>query len=257
MNDKEFLNMCRNIDFSASSDSQKVYTYTITKNKISKQEKTNMKRVRKPMALVAIVAVLLSVTTIAVVATPNWIRRDVVIITGEEYVRNISIYESSDGVLFGIDIDRDGGGGPIIAEVDGETWVIRDELHFDNLDEALALLAHDSILLPTTLPEGFEFYRATFPVNPLIHTDVEQRAAYNMFFMLTNGDDTIQVMLSGWEEDWGIPVFGGNQRDVTINGMTGAVADSGLLMYNNNVMYSISTESLSQDELIQLAESFQ
>jgi len=253
MNDKEFLKMCRDIDFSASSNSQKVFN--ITKNKISKQENTNMKRVRKPIALIAIVAVLLSLTTIVVVATPNWIRRHVEIIEGAEYIHDIAIYESSGGIVFGADIDQDGG--PIIIEVDGETWIIRDELHFDNLDEALALLAHDNVLLPTILPEGFEFYRATFPVNPLIHTNTEQRAAYTMFFRFTNGDDTIQVMLSGWEEDWGLPVFAGNQRDVTINGMPGAVADFGLLMYNNNVMYSIDSEYLSQDELIQLAESFQ
>jgi len=105
------------------------------------------------------------------------------------------------------------------------------------------------------MPEGFEFYRATFPVNPLIHT-TQDRADCTMLIRFTNGDDIIQVMVSSWEEDWGLPMFSGSQRDITVNGMSGAVADFVLLMYNNNVMYSIDSESLSQDELIQFAESF-
>ena len=132
--------------------------------------------------------------------------------------------------------------------------VLQDELHFDNIEEALNLLESDNVSMPSYLPEGFVFERATFPINPINHPE-ELRAGKHMFADYSNGEDSIRVMTMEWDPGWGISVFSGSQKDIKINGNTGAIADGMVMVMIGDVLYSIDALSLTQEELIKIAKS--
>jgi len=263
MTDKEFLEKCRNVDFSVDCDVENNLKALKERLLLSEEENINMvknRRFKRPAAVAAAIAAVLSLT-VAVAAAPSiWRYLDTRVMEGEEFLSEFVVKQSEEGyTITGMSIDRDAldaaGGGAIVVEVEGETMVLSDELHLDSIEEALELLEIDNPLLPSYLPEGFAFERATFPVNPLNHPD-QVGSATILNIQYTDGEATILLMVMAWDESGGMSIFG-DQRDITVNGHMAAVADGGLKAIINNVAYFISAPSLTQDELIRIAESLQ
>ena len=192
MTNEDFLTKCRNLDPSTAVDRQQnlrdIQARLATNPKA--EEQMHMKKNFKTPAIIAATLVgILSVSAVAYAAAPMvWRHFDTRITQGDEFVNDFFMAEMDmpDGTTSiggGIDIDRAAleaaGGGVITVEVDGEEWIILDELHFDNTQDGLALLALPNVQVPTTLPEGFYFSRFTFPVNPHHH-------AYKWGVMPTN-----------------------------------------------------------------------
>jgi len=203
MNDA-FLAKCKSIDPSAEVDRKKNLE-AIKTRLLNEEEQTAMlrsKKILRPAIAAALLTGVMLLSVVAYAAAPMvWRYFDTRVVQGEEFVTGFYVaeFELPDGTISqgsGIIFDREAleaaGGGVVIVEVDGEEWVVLDELHFDNLEDGLALLHLDDVLVPIYLPEGFSFNRFTFPVNPNNHqiTWGEMRAAElaRIYFNNENGD---------------------------------------------------------------------
>jgi len=212
----DFLAKCRSINPSAEIDRNKnleTIKEALKIRLLQEEEQLAMlrnRRIKRPAiatALVAAATMMLSVAAYAAVPT-IWRYFDTRVVTGEEFVNSFAIgeFDLPDGTTStggGIDIDRAAleaaGGGVVIVEVEGEEMIALDELHFDNLDEGLALLKLDNVLIPRDLPEGFAFSRLTFPVNPIYHQyawgHLPTGENAHVFFSNNEGD-VIQMMIA-------------------------------------------------------------
>lgn len=85
------------------------------------------------------------------------------IVEGEEYVISYGFHE------WGGYVELAPEGGRVVAQDDdGLLWLVQDPLVLTDLEEAIELFAApEYIKLPTYLPEGFEFYQATFLFSPM------------------------------------------------------------------------------------------
>jgi|GEM_PF-1233152 len=264
MKNDEFLAKCRNIDPSSEIDRTKNIK-AIKSRIIEEEEKLSMiqnaksTRIKRPTAIAAALIAALSVSVVAYAAAPAiWRHFDTGVIQGEEFVTDFFVAEvdmpdGTTSVGMAIDVDREAhqaaGGGVIILEVDGEEWVYLDELHFDNLEDGLALLQIDNLMLPSYLPQGFAFDRLTFPVNPNYHTYRLGAipAAENAFIYFRNGDNSIQIQVGSWDYNSAIAAntdFG--QQALFINGskaviMTGSLTESELSRLEGVELYDDST----------------
>jgi len=187
----------------------------------------------------ALLAGVLVLSVVGYAAAPAiWRYFNARVIEGEEFVTEFFVgeFDPGDGttsVGVGIGIDQEAidaaGGGIIILEVDGEEWVYLDELHFDNIEDGLALLELESVLVPTMLPQGFSFSRFTFPVNPQNHRyrlGIIPTASEAVIYF-TNDDDVIWIQMRQMPE--GTTLFaGGDQQKLSINGAM-AVLMGGIL----------------------------
>ena len=216
----------------------------------------NKKIMRPFMVIVAALIAALSVSAVVFAAAPIvWQYLDTRILQGEEFVEEFSIRVSEDGkysVMVTV-IDAENIEGALIVEVDGEPMVMFDKLQVDNMEEALELLAIYNVLMPSYLPEGFVFEQVTFPINPIIHPD----ALSHMLVDFSNGDENIRLQISQHDYQWGMSIFSSNQVDILINGNIGAIADNMVAVIIEDVLYLIDGSSLTQEELIMIAESLQ
>ena len=214
-------------------------------------EHTPKRRFKKSFAVIAAVVAILSFSAIAVAAGPIWRYLETRVVQGE--VNQFFVKESEYGIVTGIEMDWNSDG-PIVVEVDGELQVILDRSHFDSIEEALVHLAIDSPLLPTYLPEGFVFERATFNVCP-IRNPQEFIATRMLDIFYSDGQSQIRFSISHYPEEWGMPMWYGNQEDISINGNSGAIGNNMLGVQINDVMYSIDSADLEDKQLIKIAES--
>jgi len=260
MRHDEFLAKCRNIDPSAEIDRAKNLEH-IKLRLIEEEEKLNMmkpNRLKKPSVVAAALVAVLSLSVVAYAAAPAiWRHFDTGVVQGEEFVTDFFVAEidmpdGTTSVGMAIDVDREAhqaaDGGAIILEVDGEEWVYLDELHFDNLDDGLALLQIDNLLLPSYLPQGFAFDRLTFPVNPLEHTYMLgiMPAAENAFIYFRNGGNSIQLQVGTWDSNVAIAAMSDfGQQALFINGnkavLIGTLTDNELSMLDGVTLYDEST----------------
>ena len=236
--------------------------------KLKKESYTMKKRrfVKPSIAIAVALIAALSVSVIAFAAAPIiWRYLDTRVVQGEEFLDLFSVRVSEDGtmsvwsIVFDSEAIQNADDSAVIVEVDGVTMVLRDELHFNNVEEALNLLSMDNILMPSFLPEGFIFEQATFPINPITHPD-ELGASGHMFVDYTNGEDTIRVQAMQWNSGNDVGFFSPSQVDVVINGNNGAVTEGILAVIIDNVFYNISTSeysTITTYELIKIAESLQ
>ena len=248
--DNEFLEKCRDIDFSAESANYEKNLKTLKTNLINKENLAMKKSLKMPFAVAASLAVALSLTVVGLAATA-WRYLDTRIIEGEEYVHNFVVKESEDGYyqIWGAEIDPDATG-TIVAEVDGEEVVLLDAHHYDDLDEALARLGTtlDTIKMPAYLPDGFTFEQATY------HANV---TALNISYKY--GEQELGVHISYYPEEWGIPVWSGTFELVEVNGFNGKTGGGSLWLQVGDVSYMFDgyNSDLDYDQLIAIAESLQ
>lgn len=208
MKNDDFLAKCKNLDPSADVDREKG-RIAIKNRLLLEKGNVNMrknKRMRRPAFVAAVLAIMLSVSAVVYATVPAiWRHFDTRVVQGEEFVDDfwmaeIDMPDGTTSVGGGLAINREAleaaGGGVIIVEVDGEEWVMLDELHLDNLEDGLTLLQLDA-LLPEFLPEGFAFSKLTFPVNPKNHDYMAGtlRAAGRASIEFVSGNDIIYLQI--------------------------------------------------------------
>jgi len=307
MSNEDFLAKCKSIDPSKEIDRIKNLE-EIKKRLKNEEEQIYMirnRRFKKSAVAAAVIAGLLSVSVVAYAAvTSAWRYFDTRVVQGEEFVTDffvgeIDMPDGTTSVGSGINIDHEAlaaaGGGAIIVEVDGEEQVVLDELHLDNLQDGLALLQLDNVLIPSYLPEGFSFNRFTFPVNPNNHQymlGILPAAENARIYFGNEVGDIIIIQIGpmpnvtlGISDDQqgfiinentavlgGVPLsndqiatienvalFEGYSFDETLNSF-GTVRNDGLSHLNilhNSVLYVISTENqnVTSYDLVRIAAS--
>jgi len=276
MNNDTFLAKCKSIDPSVEVDRKK--NLEAIQNRILKEEQSAMlknKKIRRPVVAAAVIAAVLSISAVAYAAMPAiWRHFDTAVVQGEEFVNELVVAEvdipdGTTSVFFDINIDEEAleaaDGAPIVIEVDGEEWVYLDELHFDNLEDGLALLQLD-VLLPTYLPEGFSFSRFTFPVNPNNHRymmGVLPAAQQAIIHYVNEAGDSIVIQIGAVSPDTMLGVSERSQS-LTINGKaarlgTGFDGVSSLSVLHNGILYGIWPENdgVTSYDLVRMAESME
>ena len=205
---------------------------------MQKVKKNNPRQFYKKTVAAALVGVLAFSAVVYAAAPAIWRYFNTRVIQGEEFVSEFVVGElkRDDGTsdIFGaIEIDNEAldaaDGGIVIFEVDGEKLVYLDELHFDNLEDGLALLQLENVLLPTLLPEGFNFSRFTFPVNPHNHQFRMGTipAGEQAFIYFSSGSDIIGVQIMSMPNEVRLVAFD-DQQGLSINGIP-AVLMGGIL----------------------------
>jgi hypothetical protein len=82
--------------------------------------------------------------------------------------------------------------GRVVAEMDGQRWVLQDPLILTDLDEAVGLFrAVEYLKLPTYLPAGFEFIEARFRVCPISNPD-EEFVGTSLLIVYSNGVESFE-----------------------------------------------------------------
>jgi len=209
---------------------------------------------------IAVLAALLLLSVAAYAAAPA-IRRHFFtrVIEGEDFVTEFIIAEFDPGdgttsVAMELGIDREAieaaDDGVIILEVDGEEWVYLDELHFDKIEDGLALLELENVRTPGWLPQGFSFSRFTFPVNPHNHQyrlgTIPTASEAVIYF--TNDEDVIRIQMRAIPD--GTTLFAGDdQQKLSINGamavLMGAIlSDEELAKLDGVTLYDDSDDTL-------------
>jgi len=261
--DNEFLEKCREVNFSAESVNCEKNLEAL-KGKLINRERFVMNRIRKIPIAAATIAIVLSLSVVALAATA-WRYLDTRIIQGEEYVQNFVARESDDGTLeVRWELDPNASG-PIVAEIEDGRVVIEDRNRsiFEDLDEALSILAIDNPMIPAYLPEGFAFDHAFFRDDP-IKTPDHPTAAKELNIIYSFGQNILQFTIAErdgmvWDieaerdgVDWDIDL-----EEIEVNGYHGLIGGNGLSLQVGNTMYFFSSMSMSYEQLIEIARSLQ
>jgi len=227
------------------------------------EERYNMgkrKGVKFSIAVAASLILALSLTFVAF-GDPVWRRLDTRIIEGYDFVSEVIIKESDDGIVAGMVIIEGefGRDGRLVVEVDGEMQVWQDPLVLYDLDEALALFPGDeSPVMPTYLPEGFAFERARFSICP-INNDLEH-AGGQLVIRFGNGENSFELEVRRQHERYGWDIWGAVE-EITVNGIDAIIGGGGLSIHTSpevrNTFLSWSSFILDNDTLIRMAESLQ
>jgi hypothetical protein len=248
--DNEFLERCKNVDFSAESTSYEKNLEGL-KTKINYEGNPIMKKIKKmPFAVAATLVIMLSFSVVALAATA-WRYLDTRILQGEEYVHHFTVSESEDGTIqiWATEIDS-AASGPIIAEVDGEEVVLMDAHDYDDLDEALDRLAATlgSVMMPTQLPDGFVFENATYYAHV---------TALSINFHY--GEHFLNIYIAHYPEEWDLPYWAGDLEPVEVNGFSGKTGGGTLGLQVGDILYMFDgyNADLDYSQLIEIAESMQ
>ena len=255
--DKDFLEKCRKIDFSAESKNFEANLAALLGGKKT-EERVNMKRFSAKKIVIAAAIAVLALSGTVLAASPMWRPVETAIIQGEQYVEHFSVYESDEGYTMGLLTLTDTNSGTseaVVAEIDGRREVIADRHAFDNLDEALSHLnIPQGIMLPAVLPYGFEFAEAAFPVSPVRHPD-EYGVGRFLIVDYTGGEALLRLMASYYPAEWGLPVWAEAMTELEILGHPAKYGGGMLGFIINDVMYTLN--GLDFDGLVAVAESLE
>jgi len=214
MKENSLLQRCRSVDFSAESKNREKNLAGL-KTKIEGVE-PKMKKFKKPVALMAaVIAVFaLSVGALAAAGSPVWRQIEARIIHSDGSKGELEMWtlEDDDYTMTIIRMDVNASemsDGDVFFETvteDGEVTVTQmpDITRFDDLDEALSHFLLENVLLPTYLPEGFEFSNASFTVCPISNPG-NYRARKNIFLHYGNGQRTLSLNITYIPTDMEVP----------------------------------------------------
>ena len=289
--DVEFINKCKNIDFSKESTNkernlEELKTKLIMMNK--ERDFRMKKRIRKP-ALIAVAAIVILSFSMVVYGQEivNMIRNITLgnhaefVVAGQDAVPlpeeligqlfdaegNVLNYFpdtrelfDADGVHVGITFDGDNLVIMSVEELMERYSVVTCSSAFETLDfydveEGRAHFITD-VLMPAYLPEGYEFEKVSFFVSSL-----EELAEYGankyMTVHINDGEHELRWQVRFMDETSGF-VASATQyaREIQINGHD-AVVDMGMLnVLIGDVMYMFfANENVDVDGLIRIAES--
>lgn len=284
---KDFIEKCRKINFSDESINQEK-NLEILKTKLlnidKERDSTMNKKIRKPIALVAVVASLLClsmvvygqelVRIIKTVTLGNYAQYNVV----DDLRDTNPLPENLVGQLF----DKDGkvltsypkktamydvNGQEMRVYIDGEVAKIAtveeyEKMHdfktvdFYDIKEAQSYFICD-ILMPTYLPNGYSFKNISFYADSKEKLSTEEGANKYMNVYYSNGKDEIYSQVRYMDEE---TAFGSSASETIqktkINGHDVVIDGNGLDIQIGDVMYMFfANENLNVDELVKIAES--
>ncbi len=284
---KDFIKKCRNIDFSAESINQEK-NLEILKTKLLNLDKERdiimNKKIKKPMAFVAVVASLLClsmavygqdlVRIIKTITLGNYAQYNVVEYSGDA----VPLPENLAGQLF----DKDGKAlisypeNNVMYNANGqEVTVYFDEIgakiatieefekmhdfttvDFYDMKEGQSYFISDT-LMPTYLPDGYSFKNISFYVDSKEKLSTEDGANKYMNVYYSNGKDEIYSQVRFMDEE---SAFGSsaseNIQKTKINGHDVVIDQNELDIQIGDVMYMFfANDKLNVDELVKIAES--
>lgn len=287
---KAFIEKCRNIDFSSESIN-KEKNLEILKSKlknIENEREINMnKKIKKPVALIAVAATLICLS--AAVYGQDLVRIIKTVVLGN-YAEYYVIEDDRDSVpipdeLKGQVFDKEGNelqkfpeDGTLYNEKGEEVRPI-----FENgtarlmtteefnatqkksnwfttydLDEGKSYFICDT-LSPNYLPDGYKFDRVEFYVDADSMDDTEKGANKYMSIYYSNGKYEMYSQVRYMDEE---TAFGNssteNIQKVKINGHDAVIDTNTLYTQIGDVMYMFfATDDLSVDDLVKIAESLE
>jgi len=219
------------------------------------KERNDMKKRRftKPMVVAAALAAALSMSMVVFAAQSGWRPLQTRVIEGDV---EFSLKVSEDGTSQIMSMSR-GYSGRVVVEIEGEEQVISDPLIIDNLNEAVALFRGYNPMAPAYLPNGFVFENAEFFINPITNPDVEN-AGTSMVVTYSNSVDEVRLFITHFEEEGDFLFYWDSGLiEINIGDNSGHIGSSGLNLQIGNAVYffSILDNSITQDDLIRMAES--
>jgi len=246
----------------ALKSSDKPSDELIQKLKIdANKERYNMGKRKGMKFSIAVAASLIAVLSLSFVAfgDPVWRRVETRVLEGNI---DVTMKVSDDGITAGtltVIEGTIGGDERIVVEVDGVVEVWADPLVLYDLDEALALFpGNESPVMPTYLPEGFEFERARFSICP-INNDLEQ-AGGQLIVRFGNGEESFDLEVRRQHERYGWDIWGAVE-EITVNGVDAIIGGGGLSIHTSpevrNTFLSWGSFILDDATLIRMAESLQ
>ena len=256
---EEFIEKCRKTDFSSESRNKQANLEQLkAKLPIMNEERDiyMKKGIRKPIAIAACIAVVLSMSVVV-------FGQDVV-----NYIRTVRLGDHANYIVSVGDVSDEDmqafidekAEGCEISDEEYELWTEADMVDFNWLTftdaaEAKSHFITNDALLPTYLPEGFEFDHIYFFVESL--EDLQEYGANKfMTAVFSNGTDEIQMQIRFMDETTrfvtGLPE---DIQVIDINGNEAIVAENTLDILIGDTMYFIMGSGLSADELIAMAAS--
>jgi len=246
----------------ALKSSEKPDEALIEKLKYNLNEERYPMKKRKVMkfsiAVAAALTVILSLSFVAF-GDPVWRRLQTRVVEGGEFVSDVTVKVSEDGFTMGSLVIIEGEFGSdarLVVEVDGEIQVWQDPLILTDLDEALALFPGDEApVMPTYLPEGFDFERARFTTCPINNPEIEY-AGGQLILTFSNGEESFNLEIRRQHERYGFDIWGAVE-EITINGVEAIIGDGGLSIHTSpevrNTFFAWNV--LDDNTLIRMAES--
>jgi len=263
MKNDAFIDKCRQLTSSIEVDYKK--NLDAIKSKIStgnedREEGNDImlksKRIRKPAVAAAILAAILSISTIVYAAAPIiWRNIDATVSDGEQYVESLIAKISEDGTLRTVGgYFTEDSGRAVIDTADGERIVFNDGLQPHDLQEALTVLQLDYLAFPAYMPDGFAITAFAYPAS---HNDNLHDAAMNhMSIMYSNGHDVIALMISPEE---GFALSASEERaleKITVNGVSAFLGEGQLVLHDGHILYRFSSSpDVDNGILVRMAES--
>jgi len=271
-----FIKNVKNTDFSSESKNKaKNLAALQAKLPIINEEREiymreSKKRIRKPLAIAAIVAVMLSTSAMVFGAEiVNHVRTTML----GQHVTFVTIPESSDGERVALTTDSDGEMQLELRHIDDEELqamidageverVVIDSfaepnwLTFTNIEEGRSHFVYENVMLPTYVPNGFVFDRIFYFVETL--EELEQYGAnFYMGVVFSNGTDEIRMQIRYMTDDSGfVTTVGPDMRTMEINGHEAVLDSSMLSLLVDDVLYMFLGMGILDDaEMIAMAES--
>ena len=266
--DEAFIEKCRNIDFSNESMNQEK-NLTQLKSKINcinlEREAMMNRKMRKPLVFATAASMLLCFFIIAygrdLIRVVKTIKlgdyaefqvmgggADDTIYLPEE-VEKVMEKLSKDGFY-----EKDGFMLSRVASTDNFEFV-----KFRDVKEGQSYFICDT-LMPTYLPDGYEFDRIEFmakSVEEFTNSQGGERKYMSVFY--SNGENEIYSQVRYMDEETTFGSSGYNDVNTfTINGHNAVLAENSLNILIGNVMYYFrANDQLRVDELIKISESLQ
>jgi len=216
--------------------------------------KENKRRFRKPIAIAACIAVILSMSAVVFGQDiVNYFRT----ITLGEHVAFVSGPELTDEEIAARQEETQAmiDAGELVV-VTQDNWVDPDWLTFTDTEEGRSHFFYANVMLPTYAPYDFEFDHIFYFVETL--EDLQEYGAnYYMSVVFSNGINEIRMQIRYMTEDTGF-VAGASpdMREVEINGHPAVVSDSSVDLLVGDVLYMFfGMGNVDGEALIRMAES--
>jgi len=212
MNNDVFMDKCRQLTSSIEVDHEKnlnaIRSRLSTENEEWDKEEWNIdmpksKKVRKPLVAAAILAAVLSISTIAYATVPIiWRNIDATVSDGGQYVESLIAKISEDGYYGVVGGYFAEDSGRVVIDTDEGRTIFNDGLQPHDLEEALSILQLSNPALPTYLPDGFSVTAFAYPNNPDFNP-YSILAMNHMSIMYSNeNEDVIALIIHAYEDDF-------------------------------------------------------
>ncbi|GHU51476.1 hypothetical protein AGMMS49975_04990 [Clostridia bacterium] len=234
MGEDEFLEKCRQVDFSAESEHKR----EILEKILNKRENIKMKKIGKKGTLVIAAAAVLVCASAFVYGGLRIFKTEKV----GDYAAYTAAEETNNKDTSDISVTTR------VNETAGGNY-------FKSLDDKKYFITE--ALLPSYLPSGYAFDAIEYFGDPTKSDDPNVNKFMNLHYK--NGDDEIIVMVRYMDESTAFEfVSNGDVTKIDINGNEAVQTANKLDIEINGVMYMLyGNDSVGADELVKIAQSLE